>query len=82
MQFMVASTFLRNRVSIEKWLDANTFVKWRNTALWKKLFPAINEKMFFRNNYFTFDRSQFLLVLKFLYICQKLQPFVISAFIN
>ena len=79
---MVASTLLRNRVSIEKWLDADTFVKWRNTALWKKLFAAINEKVFFIFFYFTFDRSLFLLVLKFLYICQKLQPFVISAFMN
>ena len=42
---MVARALLRNRVSIEEWLAATTFVKY---CTLKKLFPAINykEKMF------------------------------------
>ena len=36
MKFMVAST-----ISIEDWLAATTFVKYRNSVLWKKLFPDI-----------------------------------------
>ena len=62
---MVASALLRNSVSTEQWLAATTFVKKRNTVLWKKLFPSINysnlqKKMFFRNNYSTLDHSLFL----------------------
>ena len=39
---MVESALLGNSVSIEEWLAATSFVKYRNTALRKKLFPAIN----------------------------------------
>ena len=38
---MVARVLLRNRVSIEKWLAATTFVKY---CTLKKLFLAINYK--------------------------------------
>ena len=49
---MVASALLRNSVSIEKWLDATTFVKKRNTVLWKKLFPSINYSNLQKKNVF------------------------------
>ena len=56
---MVARALLRNSVSIEEWLSANTFVKY---CTLKKLFSAINykKKMFFRKNYSTLDHSLFL----------------------
>ena len=38
---MIARALLRNSVSIEEWLGANTFVKYYTL---KKLFPAINYK--------------------------------------
>ena len=54
---MVASALLRNSASIEEWLATTTFVKYFTL---KKLFPAIKEKMIFRNNYSTLDNSIFL----------------------
>ena len=56
---MIARVLLRNSVSIEEWLAANTFEKHRTL---KKLFPAIKykKKMFFRNNYSTLNNSLFL----------------------
>ena len=56
---MVASTLLRNSVSIEEWLAATTFLKY---CTLKKPFLAINykEKMFFRNNYSTLDHRLLL----------------------
>ena len=71
---MVASTLLRNSVSITEWLTATTFLKLRNIVLWKKLFPTINYiklqgKNGFGNNYSTLRHSLLSLYLLFhLYI--------------
>ena len=65
MQFIVATAFLRNSVSIEECLEVTTFVK---CCTLKKLFSAIKykEKMFFRNNYSTLDQF-FLMNLDLLF---------------
>ena len=39
---MVAGALLRNCVSIDEWFAATTFLKERNSVIWKKLFPEIN----------------------------------------
>ena len=67
---MVASALLKNTVFIEEWLAATTFVKQRNTVIWKTLFSSIKssnykEKMFLGKT--ALDHS---LSLIFLYICQ------------
>ena len=54
---MAASALLKNTVSIEEWIAAATFVKQRNAAAWKKLFPEtkrsnLQGKTFFMSNYF------------------------------
>ena len=78
LQFMVGSALLKSTTSIEEWVAATSFVKSRNTVLWKNRSMRLNivtykEKKFFLEQLLYFGSHSFLwasIALRFLYICK------------